>query len=61
LLVDGVRQLDLPIAGGDDSAIAWLAGVLLTGLALWFGAPFWFDALSKLARLRISGRKREPS
>lgn len=74
-LVDGVRQLDLPIGwneangqpedldvvGGDDSTIAWLAGVLLTGLALSFGAPFWFDALSKLARMRISGRKPEPS
>ena len=74
-LVDGVRQLDLPIGwneangqpedldvvGGDDSMIAWLAGVLLTGLALSFGAPFWFDALGKLARLRISGRKPEPS
>jgi hypothetical protein len=73
-VVDGVRQLDLPIGwneangqpedldllGGDDSTIAWLAGVLLTGLALSFGAPFWFDALSKLARLRISGRRPSP-
>jgi hypothetical protein len=73
-VVDGVRQLDLPIGwneangqlgdldllGGDDSTIAWLAGVLLTGLALSFGAPFWFDALSKLARLRISGRRPRP-
>jgi hypothetical protein len=42
---------------GDDSTVGWLVGVLLTGLALSFGAPFWFDALSKLSRLRITGRR----
>ena len=70
-VIDGVKQLDLPIgwneangqakdldiADGDDSTLAWLAGVLITGVALSFGAPFWFDALSKLSRLRISGKK----
>jgi hypothetical protein len=30
-------------------------GLLLTVLALMLGAPFWFDLLSKLARLRNSG------
>jgi hypothetical protein len=73
-VIDGVEQLDLPIGwneangqlddlgifGGDDSTWAWVGGVLLTGLALSFGAPFWFDALSKLSRLRISGRRPEP-
>jgi hypothetical protein len=36
----------------------WLStvmGVLLTGAALSLGAPFWFDLLSKIARLRASG------
>jgi hypothetical protein len=70
-VIDGVKQLDLPIgwneangqpkdlsiAGGDDSTVAWLIGVLITGAALSFGAPFWFDALSKLSRLRISGKR----
>ena len=32
-----------------------LIGLLLTAGALTLGAPFWFDTLSKLARLRNSG------
>jgi len=32
-----------------------LIGLLLTAVALTLGAPFWFDTLSKLARLRNSG------
>jgi hypothetical protein len=32
-----------------------LIGLLLTAAALTLGAPFWFDTLSKLARLRNSG------
>ena len=32
-------------------------GWLLTGVAASFGAPFWFDALSRLVALRITGRK----
>jgi hypothetical protein len=34
---------------------AKLIGLLLTTFALTLGAPFWFDALSKIARLRNSG------
>jgi hypothetical protein len=34
---------------------AKLIGLLLTTVALALGAPFWFDALSKIARLRASG------
>jgi hypothetical protein len=34
-----------------------LLGLVLTILALSLGAPFWFDALSKLAQLRQSGPK----
>src|SRR5712691_9399228 len=34
-----------------------LLGLVLTVLALSLGAPFWFDALSKLAQLRQSGPK----
>ena len=30
-----------------------------TGLALSFGAPFWFDALSKFMNLRAAGAKPE--
>lgn len=41
-------------------SMAWallskLIGLTLTAIAITFGAPFWFDTLSKLARLRNSG------
>jgi hypothetical protein len=32
-----------------------LIGLSLTAVAITFGAPFWFDLLSKLGRLRNSG------
>jgi hypothetical protein len=32
-----------------------LLGLLLTTFAISLGAPFWFDALSKLVNVRISG------
>ena len=35
--------------------LAKLLGLILTTIAISFGAPFWFDTLSKLARLRNSG------
>jgi hypothetical protein len=35
--------------------LAKLLGLTLTAVAITFGAPFWFDTLSKLARLRNSG------
>lgn len=34
-----------------------LVGFVLTGLALMFGAPFWFDVLSKFMNLRFTGDK----
>ena len=40
----------------------WLSkicGIVFTGAALAFGAPFWFDTLSKLVNLRSSGVKPE--
>jgi hypothetical protein len=44
----------------DDPHMVWdllskLLGLAITAVALTFGAPFWFDTLSKLARLRNSG------
>ena len=38
-----------------------LLGWLLTAFAVSFGAPFWFDALSKLGSLRTSGPKPTPT
>jgi hypothetical protein len=67
-LLAGVKQLDLPLwwndangrvdkmsfspGKGQESWFAWAAGVLLTSFALSFGAPFWFNLLSRLARFR---------
>jgi hypothetical protein len=36
---------------------AKLIGLTLTAVAISFGAPFWFDTLSKLARLRNTGAR----
>jgi hypothetical protein len=35
--------------------IAKVIGILATMLAIMLGAPFWFDLLSKIVRLRGSG------
>jgi hypothetical protein len=37
------------------------AGLAITVLAVSLGAPFWFDLLNKLANLRASGPKPQPS
>jgi hypothetical protein len=34
-----------------------LAGWAITGFAVSFGAPFWFEALSKLGSLRTAGTR----
>jgi hypothetical protein len=57
--LEQVNALKLPI-GWDSTnthgnAFARIGGWLLTILALSLGAPFWFDVLNKLARLRGSG------
>jgi hypothetical protein len=61
--VTAVEALGLPIGWAEenrpDSAGGWLAklgGVAITVFALMLGAPFWFDTLSKLARLRNTGK-----
>jgi hypothetical protein len=37
-----------------------IMGLLLTTLAIFMGAPFWFDALNKISNLRSTG-PRPPS
>ena len=46
----------LPLGVG--SWLIKLLGLLITVLALSLGAPFWFDALTKLGSLRQAGPKR---
>jgi hypothetical protein len=66
--VQELETLETPILWSGDnnpfeSASAFLlalAGWLITALAISLGAPFWFDALGKLAHLKTSGRKPEP-
>jgi hypothetical protein len=62
--IDRIGQLGLPIGWGDanrpDSFWGWVGkpfGIAATALAVMLGAPFWFDALGKLARLRGVGNR----
>jgi hypothetical protein len=62
--VSRVKELNLPIgwasANSPHSAVDVVgkaAGLLVTIIALTMGAPFWFDALGRLARLRFAGVK----
>ena len=41
------------------SVIAWLLGVLVSALFISLGAPFWFDLLSKVMRVRSSSLLRD--
>lgn len=44
----------------DGFDLTMLVGWLITVIAISLGAPFWFDALGRLARLRTTGKKPEP-
>ncbi len=55
-------ELDIPLGwsgatwpGLGMGLLSKLCGILLTVLAVSLGAPFWFDALSRVARLRVAG------
>ncbi len=69
-LIDAVRgrneslgKLPLGWSGAPpESLVAWALRVLgwvLTGLAVSFGAPFWFDLLNKFVNIRHAMRKPE--
>jgi hypothetical protein len=65
--VDSVNQLKLPLGWGADNApksvgaaVRRVPGWLITIAALSLGAPFWFDLLSRVARLRGSGVPEPP-
>jgi hypothetical protein len=65
--VDSVKQLKLPVGWGADNApkdlwalVRRIPGWLITVAALSIGAPFWFDLLSRVARLRGSGVPKQP-
>jgi hypothetical protein len=66
--IEHLQGLSLPIGwsgvglskdprGIPETRSAWLSkvlGILVTGFALSLGAPFWFDVLNKVARLRTA-------
>lgn len=63
--LDTIDQLKLPLGWqalpkGVDGYLSKLIGVLITAFALTLGAPFWFDLLGKVARLRGSGPTTTP-
>ncbi|MBT9487343.1 MAG: CHAP domain-containing protein [Rubrivivax sp.] len=63
----GAAAVPLPTLGAGTmvlqfepwSLLPWLAGVLLSTIFVSLGAPFWFDLLSKLVRVRNAGAVRE--
>jgi hypothetical protein len=55
-----VKDLQLPVGwseANDNVTGSTLIGWLITFLAVSLGAPFWFDTLSRIARLRTTGPK----
>jgi hypothetical protein len=67
--VEELKSLQVPLLWTDDNNpfhdfgfwefVTVLVGWALTAIAISLGAPFWFDALSKLARLKTTGAKPE--
>ena len=58
--VEPVNQIfSLGLASWDQTGGFWnsILGCLITALAISLGAPFWFDMLSKLVKLRGTGSK----
>jgi len=53
------KLMALPVGWTDSTSLSGtqLAGWLVTASATLFGAPFWFDLLQKLVRLRGTGNK----
>lgn len=61
--VEQVSELELPVGWGanaPDNILFAIPGWLITIAALNLGAPFWFDLLSRLSRLRGSGVPERP-
>ena len=66
--VASVEKIGVPMGWSGDAKPKWggsgwittLAGWLLTITAISLGAPFWFDTLGRLSRLRSSGKPETP-
>jgi hypothetical protein len=61
-----IHQLDLPAGWGSDNqpqGAGWWAAILgwlITAFGVTLGAPFWFDVLNKVSRLKTSGLAAHP-
>jgi len=62
--LDEVKELGIPVGWTTDTSphnwkdvLGKVFGLLLTVFAVQLGAPFWFDLLGKVSRLRGSGQK----
>ena len=55
----GLPALALVPGGGAGPMVAWLLGVLTTAIFVSLGAPFWFDLLGKVVKLRSAGTVRD--
>ena len=62
--VSDLKELGLPLGWGVENRprsvsqdFGKATGMLVTVFALMLGAPFWFDTLGKLARLRTTGKR----
>jgi hypothetical protein len=65
--VDKVVKVGIPmgwrgaaVPHGTSAVAMAIGGWILTILAISLGAPFWFDTLSRLSRLRSSGKPETP-
>jgi hypothetical protein len=65
--VDKVVKVGIPmgwrgaaVPHGADAVAMAIGGWILTILAISLGAPFWFDTLGRLSRLRSSGKPETP-
>jgi hypothetical protein len=65
--IANLETLNLPIFWAKDNlptnspqaAIESVVGWLITAIAISLGAPFWFDALGKISRVRAAGKRPE--
>jgi hypothetical protein len=61
--LDALQVAGVPIGWPDARLQAWpdwvlkVVGMVVTAFAVSFGAPFWFEALSKLGSLRTAGKR----
>ena len=55
----GGKCLRPTVVSNSTNWYKWLAGLLLTAVAMTQGAPFWFDLLSKFVNIRSTGTKPE--